>query len=104
MSWSDYPREFLYCRAWGHHWETRGAFLESDAGVRVIRQRWDCSCGSKAVDLFTRAFVRHGYRQYTYPNGYTPAPDRAEARQEWFRRHPPEGETTRRVIVRAGSR
>lgn len=89
MSLTDYPLEFLACRAWGHRWETKGAFVESLDGVRMIVQRWRCGCGCAARDTFTPRFVRAGQRHYTRPDGYSPTPTTLDARAEWFRRNPP---------------
>lgn len=85
MDLRDYPVPFLRCAAWGHHWETKGAFVE---GIEVV-QRWHCECGCSCWDRFTSRFLRFGQRGYHRPDGYSPVPTKQEARQEWFRRLPP---------------
>lgn len=90
--WESYPEIFLQHIAWGHRLEDKGAFQRNSATGLRIEQEFECECSWGVTRLFTTRFVRLNRQGiYHHPAGYSPCPTIAEARQEWFIRHPPTG-------------
>jgi hypothetical protein len=88
--WQTYPEIYLKHIAWNHEPQDKGSFVRSVLGVRRVEQEFECTCGWGVIRLFTTRFVRMTRQPiYHHPPGYSPCPSKAEARREWFLRHPP---------------
>lgn len=88
MSLSNYPKNFLWCRAFGHKWDEYipGAMRKPEFGWRF--SLLCTSCGAERHDIYD-VTGRVTHRKYYYPDGYYLGGiiKRSEARSEWQQRN-----------------